>query len=657
MVEISIIDKVINIESGRKIDVNPNSKLGSPIFIYAVTKERKKEVFPIDSVVKDDWEKAEVVFFFSKKGLEVFMDTLGHVVEASLKTLYPDYKLAGITVRENEVRIDFFTNGSEFSSEQAEEVIRKAVEIAKNSRVEVDEIERSRVEEMLKNSGETFLLDLMKRIEKPKLIKIGNILTICENSIHLPDLSIIKKIEVTNLSTSHWMGREDAPLLTSIHVTGFPSEFDENLYSARKEEAMKRDHVMLGKEMDLFLTSPLVGAGIILWPPNGAIMKRALEDYIVKVHMKKGYQLVSTPVISSAELFKISGHLSHYRQNMFLFNLDEKEHAIKPMNCPFHIIIFKRKKWSYKELPVRYFELGNVHRYERAGTLHGLTRVRGFTQDDAHIFAREDQIEEEISGVLKLTKEIYDTMGLKDYKFILSLRDPSDKESYMGSEEIWQKAEVALENALKSLNVQYTKSIGDAAFYGPKIDVIFTDALGREWQCATIQLDFNLPERFDLTYIDKDNKEKRLVMIHRAILGSIERFIGILLEQYAGRLPLWISPIQVAVLPVEESDPQQVKRAEEINNYLMQSGIRTQLMVEGRLNARLRDARLLRIPLIAVIGKSELENGSLTVSYLTYGEDSDKRYKPKEEKLSFSSEKEFVEWIKNKVREQTGGVL
>jgi len=386
-------------------------------------------------------------------------------------------------------------------------------------------------------------------------------------------------------------------------------------------------------------------------------MRRALEEYIVKLHQRRGYQLVATPHIASTDLFQISGHLSHYRQNMFLFTLDDKEHAIKPMNCPFHILILKRKKWSYKELPVRYFEMGNVYRYERAGTLHGLTRVRGFVIDDAHIFAREDQIEQEISQVLSLIREIYEAMGLKDYRFTLSLRDPSDRKSYMGSDEIWEHAESSLENALKKLGLSYTKSIGDAAFYGPKIDVIFRDSLGREWQAATIQLDFNLPVRFDLTYTDRDNSEKRMVIIHRAVLGSMERFIGLLLEQYAGRVPFWLSPIQVAVLPVEESDERQSNRAREIYEKLVSTGIRAVLLSDGRLNPRLREARTMRVPLIAFVGEKEIKSGGISAKFITYGEDEKRRFYPKEESISFENDEELLKWVKETISKQTNGIL
>ncbi len=657
LVSISIAEKTLSIQPNGIVKAEKHGKLGSPLFLLVITETDEKKVYKIPVNAGEDWKTGEIVYYFSNTGREVFLDTLAHVIEASVKQLYPEYKLAGREVRENEVRIDFYTNEKPFTKEQVEKIKQTALEIIKEAKIEVISTDKKEVLKTLEEDNEKYLAHLAKETRKPVLLKIKDVLTLCDTPIHLPDLSLIKIIEITNVSMTHWLGEEEGDKLYSLHVIGFPSEHDKKIYEKRLEEVKKRDHVILGKEMDVFLTNPVVGAGIILWPPNGAMIKRVLEEYIVKLHLKNDYQLVATPHIATTELFSISGHLAHYKQNMFLFEIDKRPHAIKPMNCPFHIMILKRRKWSYKDLPIRYFEMGNVYRYERAGTLHGLTRVRGFVIDDAHVFVREDQIEEEITKIIQLINEIYTTMGLKDYKFSLSLRDPQDTENFMGSPEIWEHAETALENALKKLGVDYTKEIGEAAFYGPKIDVVFTDALGREWQCATIQLDFNLPERFDLTYIDEDNKEKRMVIIHRALLGSIERFIGILMEQFAGRLPLWLAPIQVAVLPVEESNNTQIKAAEELQKELKSQYIRTILLKEGRLNNRLRQARTLRIPLIVVLGEKELSTGTITATYITYGEDEERRFKPKQEKMSFKDKNEFINWMKQTIRKQTNNIL
>ncbi|HEU97640.1 MAG TPA: threonine--tRNA ligase [Fervidicoccus fontis] len=653
---VSLVDgsETKEVSPGFKVDLKLDNNLGSSVFLLVITGEKKRKVVRIPARISGEWEKAEILYFFTKKGSEIFLDTVAHVIEVAIKRLFSSAKLAGFSLKDGEVRVDFYLEDKDFSREDAEKVVSIAKEIAKKERIEVIE---ANAEEELRKRGEDLLASLSKTMSSPKLLSIGGILTICDSDLHPEVLGEIEEMRLANLSVSHWQGREDSLLLNSIHVAAFPTKHDKKIFDERREEAEKRDHVKLGKEMDIFLTSSLTGAGLILWAPNGAAMRRALDEYIVKLHQKRGYQLVATPHIATTDLFQISGHLSHYRQNMFLFTLDEKEHAIKPMNCPFHILILKRKKWSYKELPVRYFEMGNVYRYERAGTLHGLTRVRGFVIDDAHIFVREDQIEQEISQILSLIQEIYSAMGLREYRFTLSLRDPSDKKSYMGSDEIWEHAESSLEKALENMGLTFTKSIGDAAFYGPKIDVIFRDSLGREWQAATIQLDFNLPERFDLTYMDKDNSEKRMVIIHRAILGSMERFIGLMLEQYAGRVPFWLAPIQVAVLPVEESSEVQVKKSKEIYETLVAEGVRTMLFTEGRLNSRLREVRMLRIPLVAVLGEKEIKSGGVSAKYITYGEDDRHRFSPKEEELEFPSFEEMLKWIKSTISKQTNGIL
>ncbi len=657
MVKLVDGDTIRDVNVGELLSPSFDKKLGSPLYLKIISKEGV-EYYSFPAKVRGKWMEGEIVYFNTQHGRRVFLDTLAHVIEVAVKRLYPEYLLAGRDVKETEARVDFYTGEKPFSESDLEKILLEVKRIiGEGGSFTLITKNKEEIIKSLSEKGETLLIELTKMYDLPVLIEKKGVYTVCDVSEHLPSLDIIKVIEITNTSMSHWMGKEEGKKLYSIHVTGFPSEEDRRIHHARLEEIRKRDHVKLGREMDIFLTSPLVGQGLPLWAPNGAMLKKLLEDYIVKVHLKNGYQLVQTPHIASAELFKISGHLQHYREHMFLFEMEGREHAIKPMNCPFHIQILKRKKWSYRELPVRYFELGNVYRYERAGTLHGLTRVRGFVIDDAHIFLREDQIEEEITQIIRMMNEIYSTFGLKDYEFTLSLRDPENKKKYMGNPRTWEIAEKALETALKKMGVNFTKEIGEAAFYGPKIDVKFRDALGREWQCATIQLDFNLPEKFDLKYIDENNEEKRMVIIHRALLGSVERFIGILLEHYAGRLPLWLSPIQVAVLPVDERDKSLLTYTTEIHRVLQENDIRSVLLSEGRLGARVREARKLRIPLLVMVGRKEMEGGYLTVKYIRYGVDEENRFKPIEEEMKLESEKELVEWIKKKVREQTNNML
>ncbi len=658
MVAIISGEAKINAKPGEKIALKPSPALGSPLYAIVRKKDGSEEVVEHPFVVGDDWEEARVLYYGDDDGKEMLLDMLAHVLQAAVKSIFPHYLLAGHEVRGDEARVDFYTYNKPFTSEELDAIRARAEELASRMRVSASVMSRDEALKVIADWGEPLLYEQVYSGEwkSVALIEMNGFRTVCPRTLHPPSASAVSIIRITNTSMVHWMGEEKGLRLYRIHATCFPSIEDEKLYLEWRRQVELRDHVLLGKEMDLFLTSPLIGAGLILWTPNGARMRRVLEEYVYKLHIMRGYQPVVTPHVASGELFKTSGHLQHFRENMFLFEIEGRLHAIKPMNCPFHIMILKRKKYSYRDLPVRYFELGTVYRYERAGTLHGLTRVRGLTQDDAHIFLREDQIESEILGVLELIREMYSSFGIRNYRFKLSVRG-EDKEGYMGSPEVWEKAEEALEKALRKHGISFVKEEGEAAFYGPKIDVYLKDSLGREWQCGTIQLDFNLPERFDLTYTDADNKERRMVMIHRAVLGSIERFLGVLMEYYAGRLPLWLAPIQAVVLPVEESSAEQHEYARKVHEHLLNAGVRAELLVEGRLNGRLRKARKMRVPLIIVVGRREVKSGSLSVTMIRYGEDEKGMYKPVEEKTSFSSPQELVDWIRKEVERQTNGVI
>ena len=397
-----------------------------------------------------------------------------------------------------------------------------------------------------------------------------------------------------------------------IYGIAFPKKEMLDKHLKMLEEAKKRDHRVLGPALGLFnMYEETVGPGLVFWLPKGAIVRRLIEDFLVKIHLRKGYQLVYTPHIARIKLYDISGHTRYYKENMFLFEMNNEQYAIKPMNCPGHILIYKSRKRSYKELPIRYFELGTVYRFERSGVLHGLLRVRGFTQDDAHIFCRSDQLESEILNLIDLTSEIMKKFDITEFEAKLSTRDPKNKEKYMGRDEDWELSENALAKALENRSINYTVEEGEAAFYGPKIDILMTDAIGRKWQLTTIQLDFNLPRRFNATYVDKDNTEKHVVLIHRAILGSLERFFGILIEHYAGDFPVWLAPIQVVVLPITTTH---VDYAREVYSKMIQGGIRAKL--DDRqltLNKRIREAEKLKIPYILVIGAKEKQSKTVAV--------------------------------------------
>jgi len=378
-----------------------------------------------------------------------------------------------------------------------------------------------------------------------------------------------------------------------------------------KRELSDSDHRFLGQQLDLFSISEDVGVGLILWHPKGTLIRNLIRDFWEQEHLKNGYQLVCTPHIARSELWQTSGHIDYYKDNMYIFNKDGEDHVVKPMNCPFHIQIYKAHPRSYKELPVRYAEWGTVYRYERSGTLHGLMRVRGFTVDDAHIFCTLQQVEQEILNLLDLTKHILQKFGFKKYQLYLSTRDPKQPSKYMGSQQKWSHAQNALAKALKKKQIPYKEMLGEAVFYGPKIDLNIVDASGRQWQCTTIQFDFNLPRRFNITYVGADSKDHEVVMIHRALLGAVERFFAILIEHYRGNLPAWLAPTQVAVLPVNNDCREYARK---VHRKLQACGVRASLDANpSTVGYKIRQAELQKIPYMAIIGKREAETKKLAI--------------------------------------------
>jgi threonyl-tRNA synthetase len=400
-------------------------------------------------------------------------------------------------------------------------------------------------------------------------------------------------------------------MLQRIYGTAFPSKELLKQHLTRLEEAKKRDHRKLGQELDLYSIHEEAGGGLIFWHPHGAAMRRVIEDFWKDEHARRGYQLVNTPHIALVDLWEQSGHTNFYRDNMYFMNVDEKEYVLKPMNCPFHVLIFKRRKNSYRDLPVRLAELGTVYRLEKSGVLHGLARVRGFTQDDAHIFCTRDQVEGELGRVLEFVRYMLDTFGFEGYRVDLSVRDPKRKQDYMGSDDDWALAEGALERVVEASGLSYRRAEGEAVFYGPKIDIQLTDAIGRLWQCSTIQFDFNLPRRFDVNYVGSDGQEHQVFMIHRALLGSLERFFATLIEHYGGNFPVWLAPVQVRIITIAEA---QIPYAEEIRTLLLERGVRVETdLREEKMGAKIRDAELLKIPYMLVLGRQEAEQRTVSV--------------------------------------------
>jgi threonyl-tRNA synthetase len=459
----------------------------------------------------------------------------------------------------------------------------------------------------LEELDEPFKIELAREIDgEISFYRQGEFVDMCAGP-HIESTGGVKYFKLLSTSGAYWRGDEHNPMMQRIYGTSFYTKEELDNYLSFLEEAKKRDHRILGRELDLYSTHEEVGPGLIMWHPNGAIIRNTIEDLWRKEHLKHGYKLVYTPHIASEKIYQISGHLENYAESMYApIQIDTARYRLKPMNCPGHILIYKTKQRSYRDLPIRYAELGTVYRYERIGTLHGMLRVRGFTQDDAHIFCREDQLLDEIRGVIRFMDFFMKTFRY-EYKPYLSTRP----EKYIGTDEIWDMATKALKEALRLEGMDYELDEGGGVFYGPKIDIKLIDALGREWQGPTIQVDFNLPERFDVNYTGSDGKEHRVVMIHRTVLGSMERFVGGLIEHYAGKFPLWLAPIQVVVIPISDRHNE---RAIEVKDRLFENDIRVELDDRNeKVNYKVREAIVKKVPYIIVIGDREVEDNTLSV--------------------------------------------
>ncbi|MEA3421296.1 MAG: threonine--tRNA ligase, partial [Acidobacteriota bacterium] len=468
-------------------------------------------------------------------------------------------------------------------------------------------------------SDNRFKLELIEGIEDDNvsIYKQGEFVDLCKGP-HLVSTGIVKSFKLLSVAGSYWRGDENRESLQRIYGISYPKKELLDNYIKSYEEAKKRDHRKIGKKMDLFNIYEEVGSGLIIWHPKGAIIREIIEDYWKKKHIQNGYQLVKTPHIAKIDLWKISGHMDYYRNNMFTFQVDDEEYVVKPMNCPYHILIFNSKIRSYRDLPIRYAELGTVYRNELSGVLHGMLRVRGFTQDDAHIFCREDQISEETGKTVDFALQIIKTFDYKDFEVHLSTHDPESKEDYAGSEGEWKKAEDLLVKVLREKELEYTIEQGEAVFYGPKIDIFIKDALGRKWQGPTIQFDFNLPNRFKMKYIGEDGKEHPVYMIHRALFGSLERFVGGLIEHYNGNFPLWLAPVQIRILTITHDVNE---FAEKVYNKCKEDDFRVELDVRNeKLSKKIRDAEHQKIPYQFIIGKREVDTGNISVRHHLNGD-------------------------------------
>jgi len=462
---------------------------------------------------------------------------------------------------------------------------------------------------LFSDQGEDYKIELIEDlgVDTVSLYRQGDFIDLCRGP-HLPTTAFCKAFKLTSIAGAYWRGDEKRKMLQRVYGTAFADKKDLESYLERIEEAKRRDHRKLGRELDLFSFSDEVGAGFAIWHPKGAMLRTILEDFERKEHIKRGYDLVVGPQILKSELWQRSGHYENYRENMYFTEVDEQGFGIKPMNCLSHMMIYKSHLRSYRDLPLRFFELGTVHRHERAGVLHGLLRVRCFTQDDAHILCTPEQLDGEIKGVISFVTEVMGKFGF-DFDMELSTRP----EKSIGSDDDWERATGALLGALKDSGRPFEINEGDGAFYGPKIDIKLRDCLDRKWQCATIQCDFTLPERFDLTYIDSNGEKKRPVMVHRVILGSIERFIGVLIEHFAGNFPLWLSPVQAVLVTVTDA---QAEYAGDLYEKLRQAGVRVQKDLRNeKLSFKIREAQLQKVPYMLIIGDKEVATGTLTPRY------------------------------------------
>ena len=534
-------------------------------------------------------------------GVEIMRHSTAHVMASAVKELFPEAKITIGPAIENGFYYDFDVE-TPFTPEDLERIEQKMGEIVRADHPFLRE-DLPKEEALARFPGEPYKEEMLAEIPEPtvSLYRMGNFLDLCRGP-HLPSSGKVGAYKLMNTAGAYWRGDSRNRMLTRIYGCAFPKkkELDEHLRLL--EEAKKRDHRRLGKELDLFSVNEEIGPGLILWHPKGSVVRRIMEDFWREEHAKAGYELVFSPHIARLDLWRVSGHLDYYRQSMFSsIGVEGQEYQIKPMNCPFHIQIYKTRMRSYRDLPVRYAELGTVYRYEPSGTLHGLMRVRGFTQDDAHLFLRPDQLDEEIYSLLDFTLFVLRRFGFDRYEIYLSTRP----EKYAGTVENWSKAEAALRRALERKGLLYEVDPGEGVFYGPKIDIKIKDVLGRAWQCSTIQVDFNNPERFDVTFIGDDGAAHPAIMIHRALMGSLERFFGVLVEHYAGAFPLWLAPVQVDVLPVTDRHN---GYAREVAASLRSAGYRAEGDFRNeKLGYKIRESQLRKVPYALVIGDREAE--------------------------------------------------
>jgi threonyl-tRNA synthetase len=625
--------------SSYEVAVSISPRLAADVYAATVNGELWDLSRPIDAdatLKLHKWDDPEAK--------HAFWHTSAHLMAEALESLYPGMKFGIGPAIENGFYYDVDPGEGKVITDSDLPVIEDRMKelAAKNSPVVRTEVSKKDAMDLFTKKGDEYKTELISELEDGTitLYRQGNFTDLCRGP-HLPDTSSIKAIRVLSLAGAYWRGDEKRKMMTRIYGITFPKQKMLEEYMVMIEEARKRDHRRIGKELELFAFSPRVGMGLPLWLPKGADMKQRLIDFMTKVLRGRGYVMVSTPHIGNVDLYKTSGHYEKYGADSFRPITTPQEGEVfmlKPMNCPHHCEIYNATQHSYRDLPLRMAEFGTVYRYEQSGELHGLTRVRSFTQDDAHHYCRPDQIKEEFKSIIDLVQYIFKIAGFSEFTAQISLRDPANKQKYIGSDENWDKAEKAIIEAAGEKNLVTSIAIGEAAFYGPKLDFMVRDAIGRRWQLGTIQVDYNLPERFELSYTGSDNQKHQPVMIHRAIFGSMERFIAVLIENTAGKFPVWLIPDQVVILPISEKFNDYAKT---ILNFLNNSDIRT--LIDDRsekIGKKIRDNELKRIPYLLVIGEKEVESG--TVSVRRQGEGDKGVMKPDE----------FISLIRNEISKE-----
>jgi len=606
-VQVSIAGQDVEAQAGESFGEAISKTLSKKKMKDVVAARCGDRLLDLFKPVEPGCDGVEPVFADSPEGLDIIRHSTAHVMAEAVKVLFPTAKVTIGPAIENGFYYDFDYERP-FTPEDLE-----AIEAQMRAIVAADHPFRCRIasrtaaEKLFGDMGEDYKLELIRDLgeERYSLYTQGEFTDLCRGP-HAPSTRFLGAFKLLSVAGAYWRGDEKNKMLQRIYGTAWATEKELKAYLNRLEEAKRRDHRKLGVQLDLFSFSEDAGPGMVIWHPKGALVRTILEDFERKEHLKRGYHIVQGPLILKQELWEKSGHYDNYRENMYFTAIDEVGYGVKPMNCLSHMLIFKSRVRSYRDLPLRYFELGLVHRHERSGVLHGLTRVRAFTQDDAHLICRPDQVQDEIIGVIEFVR---DMMGLFGFEYELELSTRPEKS--IGSDADWDMATGALETALKAVGLPYQINAGDGAFYGPKIDIKLKDALDRRWQCATIQCDFTLPERFDLVYTDSDGERRRPVMLHRVILGSIERFLGVLIEHFAGAFPTWLAPVQARVLTVTEAHD---AHAAAVRDFLASRGVRVEADLRNeKLGYKVREAQVEKVPYVLVVGDMEVESGGVSV--------------------------------------------